>query len=114
MTRSGARCLTFFVGENCRQASVRRSVSAVLRRRNSISIADVFGRRLQGASQRAVIALFDSSSARLRIFMDGCDDHFMTWVLGAGVMWGYGALISDVRVTWPDGRHLDALQKIYP
>ena len=38
----------------------------------------------------------------------------MTWVLGSGVPFGYGALISDVRVTWPDGRHLDGLQKIYP
>lgn len=38
----------------------------------------------------------------------------MTWVLGSGVPFGYGALISDVRVTWPDGRHLDGFQKIYP
>jgi hypothetical protein len=36
----------------------------------------------------------------------------MTWVLGSGVPFGYGALISDVRVTWRDGRHLDRLQKI--
>ena len=38
----------------------------------------------------------------------------MTWVLGSGVPFGYGALISDVRVSWPDGRRLDRLQKIYP
>jgi hypothetical protein len=38
----------------------------------------------------------------------------VTWILGSGVMFGYGALISDVRATWPDGRHLDALQKVYP
>ena len=38
----------------------------------------------------------------------------MTWVLGSGVPFGYGALISDVRVTWPNGEHLDGLQKIYP
>jgi hypothetical protein len=28
-------------------------------------------------------------------------------------MFGYGALISDVRVSWPDGRTLDILQKTY-
>jgi hypothetical protein len=38
----------------------------------------------------------------------------MTWVLGSGVPFGYAALISDIRVTWPDGTHKDALQKIYP
>jgi hypothetical protein len=38
----------------------------------------------------------------------------MTWILGAGVTFGYGALISDVRAVWPDGRHLDILQKIHP
>jgi hypothetical protein len=39
----------------------------------------------------------------------------MTWVLGSGVLWGYGALVSDVRVTWPEtGRSLDVLQKVYP
>src|SRR6266508_343637 len=38
----------------------------------------------------------------------------MTWVLGATAPFGYGALISDTRVTWPDGQHADILQKIYP
>lgn len=38
----------------------------------------------------------------------------MTWVLGTGCLFGYGALISDVRVTWADGRHADILQKVYP
>lgn len=38
----------------------------------------------------------------------------MTWVLGAGIPFGYAALISDVRVTWSTGLHLDCLQKIYP
>ena len=38
----------------------------------------------------------------------------MTWILGSGVMFGYGALISDVRVSWGSGQTLDALQKIYP
>jgi hypothetical protein len=38
----------------------------------------------------------------------------MTWILGSGVMFGYGALISDVRVSWGSGDTLDALQKIYP
>ena len=38
----------------------------------------------------------------------------LTWILGSGVMFGYGALISDVRVSWGSGETLDALQKIYP
>jgi hypothetical protein len=39
----------------------------------------------------------------------------VTWILGSGLPWGYGALIGDVRVTWPaTGQHLDVLQKIYP
>ena len=37
----------------------------------------------------------------------------MTWVLGAGMPFGYGALISDVRVTFPNGQYLDKLQKIH-
>ena len=37
----------------------------------------------------------------------------MTWVLGAGMPFGYGALISDVRVSWPGGQYLDCLQKIH-
>jgi hypothetical protein len=31
----------------------------------------------------------------------------MTWILGAAIPFGYGALISDVRVTWSGGGHLD-------
>src|SRR5262245_691336 len=39
----------------------------------------------------------------------------MTWVLGSAMVFGYGALISDIRVTWRDGRPpRDILQKIYP
>jgi len=38
----------------------------------------------------------------------------MTWVLGAVTPFGYAALISDTRVTWPGGQHADILQKIYP
>lgn len=38
----------------------------------------------------------------------------MTWVLGSGVIVGYAALISDIRVSWPDGTHHDILQKIHP
>lgn len=38
----------------------------------------------------------------------------MTWILGAGVPFGYGALVSDIRAGWRDGSHLDCLQKIYP
>jgi hypothetical protein len=30
------------------------------------------------------------------------------------VPFGYGALISDVRAVWPNGQHLDVLQKVYP
>lgn len=38
----------------------------------------------------------------------------MTWVLGSGVTWGYGALVGDVRAVWSNGAHLDCLQKIHP
>jgi hypothetical protein len=38
----------------------------------------------------------------------------VTWVLGTGVAFGYGALIGDVRVTFADGTEVDALQKIHP
>ena len=38
----------------------------------------------------------------------------MTWILGSAIPFGYGALISDIRVTLRDGTHLDILQKIYP
>jgi hypothetical protein len=39
----------------------------------------------------------------------------MTWVLAAAIPFGYGAIVSDVRVTWDDGRiSHDILQKVYP
>jgi hypothetical protein len=38
----------------------------------------------------------------------------MTWILGSAPSFGYGALISDVRVSWSNGAKLDRLQKIYP
>ncbi|MDP2319175.1 MAG: hypothetical protein Q8O42_07560 [Acidobacteriota bacterium] len=37
----------------------------------------------------------------------------MTWILGTGVPFGYGALIADVRVSWRNGLRLDVLQKIH-
>lgn len=38
----------------------------------------------------------------------------MTWVIGASTIFGYGVVISDVRVTFPDGEEMDVLQKAYP
>jgi hypothetical protein len=38
----------------------------------------------------------------------------MTWVIGASSIFGYGAMMSDVRVTFSDGRKRDLLQKAYP
>jgi hypothetical protein len=42
----------------------------------------------------------------------------LTWILGSGVMFGYGSLVSDVRASWVDTgggeQHLDILQKIHP
>ena len=38
----------------------------------------------------------------------------MTWVVGATSMFGYGALYSDVQVTFPDGTTKDLIQKAYP
>ena len=38
----------------------------------------------------------------------------MTWVVGATSMWGYGALYSDIQVTYPDGTTKDLIQKAYP
>ncbi len=38
----------------------------------------------------------------------------MTWVIGVANVFGYGATISDVQVSWPQsGRALDCLQKVY-
>jgi hypothetical protein len=38
----------------------------------------------------------------------------MTWILGQASIFDYGAMISDVRVTWGGGQHADVLQKIHP
>lgn len=38
----------------------------------------------------------------------------MTWVVGASSIFGYGALYSDVQVTFRDGNTRDLLQKAYP
>jgi hypothetical protein len=38
----------------------------------------------------------------------------MTWVVAASTLFGYGALYSDVRVTFRDGTERDLVQKAYP
>lgn len=38
----------------------------------------------------------------------------VTWVCAASTIFGYGALYSDVQVTFPDGHTKDLLQKAYP
>ena len=38
----------------------------------------------------------------------------MTWVVGMPTMFGYAVGMADIQVTWPDGRTLDCLQKVYP
>src|SRR5450759_2701557 len=38
----------------------------------------------------------------------------MTWVVGATSVFGYGALYSDVQVTFADGSTRDLVQKAYP
>jgi hypothetical protein len=38
----------------------------------------------------------------------------MTWICTASTIYGYGALYSDVQVTFPDGRNADLVQKAYP
>lgn len=38
----------------------------------------------------------------------------MTWVIGMPFFAGYSLLLSDIRVTWGNGREDDCLQKIYP
>ena len=38
----------------------------------------------------------------------------MTWVIGASSIFGYGAIMSDVRITFSDGTERDILQKAYP
>jgi hypothetical protein len=37
----------------------------------------------------------------------------MTWVIGASSIFGYGAILSDVRVTFGDGRQRDLVQKAF-
>jgi hypothetical protein len=37
----------------------------------------------------------------------------MTWVIGASSVFGYGAILSDVRVTFTDGRQCDLVQKAF-
>lgn len=38
----------------------------------------------------------------------------MTWVIGASSLHGYGVLMSDVQVTFPDGTTADLAQKAFP
>ncbi|WP_035654941.1 hypothetical protein [Bradyrhizobium sp. STM 3809] len=38
----------------------------------------------------------------------------MTWVIGASSIFGYGVMLSDVRVTFPDGSTADLLRKAFP
>lgn len=38
----------------------------------------------------------------------------MTWVVGATSLFGYGALYSDIKVTFSDGTTGDILQTAYP
>jgi hypothetical protein len=38
----------------------------------------------------------------------------MTWVIGASSVFGYGVMMSDVRVTFGDGSERDLVQKAYP
>ena len=38
----------------------------------------------------------------------------MTWILGSASPFGYGALISDTCVTFPDGSQHEMLQKVHP
>jgi hypothetical protein len=38
----------------------------------------------------------------------------MTWVIGASSIFDYGAMMSDVRVTFRDGSERDLIQKAYP
>jgi hypothetical protein len=38
----------------------------------------------------------------------------MTWVVGASSIFGYGVIISDVRISWLNGADADMLRKAYP
>jgi hypothetical protein len=37
----------------------------------------------------------------------------MTWVVGGSSLFGYGVMVSDVRVSWDDGTEADLLRKAY-
>jgi hypothetical protein len=45
---------------------------------------------------------------------DGSIVDFMTWIVGASTMFGYGFGISDVCVALGDDDKVDCLQKVYP
>jgi hypothetical protein len=38
----------------------------------------------------------------------------MTWVIGASSIWGSGVMLSDVRVTFANGREVDLIKKAFP
>jgi hypothetical protein len=38
----------------------------------------------------------------------------MTWVIGASSLFGYGVMLSDIRVRFPSGRTADIVKKAYP
>jgi hypothetical protein len=38
----------------------------------------------------------------------------MTWVIGAASLFGYGVMLSDVRVTFSNGKTAELLKKAYP
>ncbi|AWO88246.1 hypothetical protein ABIE85_007117 [Bradyrhizobium diazoefficiens] len=38
----------------------------------------------------------------------------MTWIIGASSLLGYGVMLSDVRVTFPNGSTADMLRKAFP
>jgi hypothetical protein len=38
----------------------------------------------------------------------------MTWIVGASSLFGYGVMISDVRVTFANGRQEDLVRKAFP
>jgi hypothetical protein len=44
----------------------------------------------------------------------GANFFKMTWVVGANTAFGYGMIVSDTCVTFPDGREMDLVQKSYP
>ncbi len=59
---------------------------------------------------------FDTYSGSLASSHRRNADHepiAMTWVIGVSSIFGYGAMMSDVRVTFRDGRQRDLVQKAY-